>query len=165
MTGPHLDDQQFAYYLLEKRLDAEGVRHLDACPLCREEFEWFTILISDFGADTLRWSDARVAGLVVKPSFRAREWRPVIKWATAACLLLAGLLAAMVAGHRTHHERANNGAIRLEQNSREQIASDNRVLTGVYQEINAPVTVPMQEYGFSHGEDPARRSKADSRVE
>jgi hypothetical protein len=39
------------------------------------------------------------------------------------------------------------------------------VLTGVYQEINAPVTVPMQEYGFSHGEDPARRSKADSRVE
>ena len=160
MTGPHLDNQQFTNYLLENRIDSEGVRHLAACPACREELERFTMLISDFNEDTLRWSEARVAGSAVKPPVRAQQWKPLVRWAMAACLLLAGVLSVLVAGRRIPYERASNGAVRLVQNSGEQIANDNRVLTGVYEEINAPVTVPMQEYGF-----PARRSKADSRVE
>jgi hypothetical protein len=165
MNGPHLDNQQFAQYMLEKRIDAEGGRHLAACPLCREEFDWFTMLVSDFNENTLRWSEARAAGSVAKPSLRAKEWTPLIKWAMAACLLVAALLSVLVEGRRVHHERVTIGAIHQEQNSWEQIANDNRVLTGVYQEINAPVTVPMQEYGFSPGGEPGRRAKADSRVE
>jgi hypothetical protein len=160
MTGPHLDNQQFTNYLLENRIDSEGVRHLAACPACREELERFTMLVSDFNKETLRWSEARTAGSVVKPPVRAQQWKPLVRWALAACVLLAGVLSVMMGGWRIHRERVSNGAVRLVQNSGEQIANDNRVLTGVYEEINAPVTVPMQEYGF-----PARRSKADSRVE
>jgi hypothetical protein len=165
MTGPHLTKEQFAYYLAEKRMDTEAARHLVACPLCREEHDWFTMLVSDFNDDTMRWSEARVAGSLTPPSHRAKDWRPLVRWAMAACLLLVGLLSVMLAGRHAHHERATIGSVQREQNSREQIANDNRVLTSVYEEINAPVTVPMQEYGFSPGADPARRSKADSRAE
>jgi hypothetical protein len=164
MTGPHLDKEQFAYYVSEKRMDVEAARHLVDCPLCRDEFEWFTMLVSDFNDDTMRWSAARIAGSIGRPSPQGQDWRLLVRWAMAACLLMAGLLSVMVS-RRVHHERASNSAVHLEQNSREQIANDNRVLTGVYEEISAPVTVPIREYGFSSGGDPAQRSKADSRVE
>jgi hypothetical protein len=160
MTGPHLNDEEFSSFLLERQIDAKGARHLVACPLCRSEFERFTMLMADFNQDTLRWSEARIASSFIKPSFEARKRRPLVRWAMAACVLLIGLLSVMVAGRYTHHERASRGSVRPGQNSGEQIANDNRVLTGIYQEINAPVTVPMQEYGF-----PARQSKADSRVQ
>jgi hypothetical protein len=164
MTGPHLDKEQFAYYLSEKRIDTEAAQHLVACPLCREEFEWFTMLVSDFNDHTMRWSEARVAGSLGQPSPHGQNWRLLVRWAMAACLLMAGLLSVMVS-RRIRHERAGNAAVHREQNSREQIANDNRVLRSVYEEINAPVAVPMQAYGFSFRGNSAQRSKTDSRIE
>jgi anti-sigma factor RsiW len=165
MTGPHLNDQQFADYLLENRIDAGAFRHLVDCPACREECARFTMLVSDFNQNTLKWSEFHVAGPVLQPSFPVKQTRPLIQWAMAACLLVAGVLLVMMAGRSARHERASNRAIPQELNSREQIANDNRVLTGVYQEINSPVTVPMQEYGFSSAGEQVQRSKANSRVE
>jgi hypothetical protein len=160
MNGPHLDDEQFTSYLLDECLDAEGTHHLMVCPLCRTEFERFKSLISGFDQDTLRWSEARVAGSVVKPSWLADEWRTLVRWAVAACFVLAMLLSVMVFSRSGDYKAANKGAHPVKQNSKEQIVSDNQVLTGIYQEITAPVTVPMEDYGF-----PAERSKANSRVE
>lgn len=165
MTGPHLNDQQFADYLLENRIDAGGFRHLVECPVCREECERFTTLVSDFNRNTLNWGESRVAAQTVEPSFRARPWSPPVRWAVAACLLVAGLLLVVMAGRSAHHELARKGAIPQQQNTREEIANDNRVLTGVYDEINSPVTVPMKEYGFSPAGEQVQRSQANSRVE
>jgi hypothetical protein len=160
MNGPHLDNEQFASYLLDERLDAEGAHHLLACPLCRQEFARFESLVSDFGRDTLRWSEARITGPIVKPSLLVQEWRALARWAMAACVLFAMLLSVMVFGRSAYYKSARKDALSVRQDSKKQIVSDNQVLTGVYQEITAPVTVPMEDYGF-----PEARSKAAARVE
>jgi anti-sigma factor RsiW len=164
MNGPHLDNEQFASYLLDERLDSEGARHLTACPLCRKEFERFEHLVSDFDRDTLRWSEARILGDIVEPSlpfqrWRA-EWQALARWAMAACVLFAMLLSVMVFGRSAYYRTVRKDALPVRQDSKKQIVSDNQVLTGVYQEITAPVTVPMEDYGF-----PEARSKAAARVE
>jgi hypothetical protein len=160
MNGPHLDDEQFTAYLLDECLDAEGTDHLMACPLCRQEFARFKSLISGFDQDTLRWSEARIAGRIVRPSWLADEWRTLARWAVAACLLLAVVLSVMVFGRKGYDKVANKGAHPVKQNSKAQIVSDNQVLSGIYEEITAPVSVPMKDYGF-----PSERSKVNSRVE
>jgi hypothetical protein len=160
MNGPHLDNEQFASYLLDERLDAEGAHHLLACPLCRQEFARFESLVSDFQRDTLRWSEARITGPIVKSSLLAQEWRALARWAMAACVLFAMLLSVMVFGRSAYYKTAHKDALSVRQDSTKQIVSDNQVLTGVYQEITAPVTVPMEDYGF-----PEARSKAAARVE
>jgi hypothetical protein len=160
MNGPHLDNEQFASYLLDERLDAEGVHHLLACPLCREEFERFESLVSGFDRDTLRWSESRISRPIVKPSLPPEEWRALVRWAMAACLLVAMLVSVMMFSRSAYDRTARKNALSARQDSTKQIVSDNQVLTGVYQEITAPVTVPMEDYGF-----PEARSKAAARVE
>jgi hypothetical protein len=160
MNGPHLDNEQFASYLLDERLDSDGAHHLVACPLCREEFERFKYLVARFDQDTLRWSKARIAGPIAKPFLPVEEWRALARWATAACLLFAMLISVMVFGRSAYDRMARKDDLPVRRDSNKQIVSDNQVLTGVYQEINAPVTVPMEDYGF-----PEARSKAAARVE
>jgi|GEM_PF-2066965 len=144
MKSPHLNNDQFAGYLLESKANNAQTAHLLECSACREELELFRSSIGDFNSMTLAWSERRSAtspAYVVSKS--SSGW--VSNWALSMAIVM--LLSVGTSLH-TRNE-ANQVSLTVQtsasanQNSDAEIAKDNELMKAVNLEIGRKELYPL----------------------
>jgi hypothetical protein len=143
---PHLTDDQFVDCAAGLDISPEVEAHLRECAGCREELTGFGVAVDGFVNASLGWSDARpVASLREKVAVR----RPVLAWAAACALLVAGVSAVLHHGESRQQQAAANVLSTEQQGDSEaQIAQDNKMLMAVDEALRDNEPSPVEVYAL-----------------
>ena len=144
MTNPHLNDNQFAEYLLENKTNTTQAAHLLECSVCREELELFRSTVENFNSMTLAWSERRSAtSPVYVTSKGASGWMSNWAWSMAIVMLLS----VGTSMHTRNEAKEVSSTVQISVsnnlNSDAEIAKDNELMKAVNREISRKEPFPL----------------------
>ncbi len=144
----HLTDDQFAELLAGTSPDVRVEFHLRRCEPCREELAAVLGFVAEFNTTSLEWAKREAPRRVPMPSRWAVRlgWRPawsagLVAAAAAAVFAIGMYVPQHAADARLSAVSSTGGALRRGDASdaptRADLATDNRLLASIDQELNA----------------------------